>query len=173
MAAQNQEKFICCIVFILLIALLWCLCSGSREQYQAHNRAEFDKRDIQQKKYPFQAVSQDNIAAQRADYARTLYEPIQLAQAWQQNTDDDLLPIDKQSCEWARANPTGCGSLPLVRLLEAGQHIGTDTQGSSLKNANLQLRSEPANPIIPVSIFYNSSITPDIYRKQLEIGECS
>jgi len=46
--------------------------------------------------------------------------------------------------------------------------LGENTQGSSLKNANLQLRSEPANKRIPVSPWMNSTIEPDLHRRSLE-----
>ena len=55
-------------------------------------------------------------------------------------------------------------------MLESGHHIGVDTQANSLRNANLQLRSEPPNPQSPVSIWQNSTITADPYRKSMEIG---
>ena len=43
-------------------------------------------------------------------------------------------------------NPMGAGDVANVSLLRAGYHIGINTVGQSLRNANLQLRSEPANP---------------------------
>ena len=60
----------------------------------------------------------------------------------------------------------------MKNMLEAGHLYGVNTQGSSLKNSNQQIRSEPPNPVLPVSIWNNSTVTPDIYRKPLEIGEC-
>jgi len=41
---------------------------------------------------------------------------------------------------------------------------------SSLRNANLQLRSEPANPQQDVGPWNNTTISPDINRRPLEIG---
>jgi hypothetical protein len=55
-------------------------------------------------------------------------------------------------------------------LLQAGHHIGIDTVGQSLRNANLQLRSEPPNPQQTVSPWGNSTIGPDLIRVPLEIG---
>jgi len=48
--------------------------------------------------------------------------------------------------------------------------IGVNTVGQSLRNANYQLRSEPPNPQIPVSIFNQSTIAPDTNRRPLEIN---
>ena len=56
-------------------------------------------------------------------------------------------------------------------FLKAGYHIGINTIGQSLKNANYQVRSDPAIPKVPVSIFNNSTISGDTTRRPLEIGE--
>lgn len=66
--------------------------------------------------------------------------------------------------------PGGEGELQNVNLLKAGQLAGIDTVGSTLRNANLQVRSEPANPRTSVSPWMNSTIEPDLMRLPLEIG---
>jgi hypothetical protein len=81
----------------------------------------------------------------------------------------ELLPKD-QNNEWARLNPTGSNDMMNVNLLKAGYHSGIDTVGSTLRNANLQLRSEPPNPTSKVSPWLNSTIEPDLMRVPLEIG---
>ena len=81
----------------------------------------------------------------------------------------DLLPKDMNS-EWSRLNPNSNNDLANVNLLKAGFHAGIDTIGSSLRNANLQLRSEPPNPTKNVSPWMNSTIEPDLMRVPLEIG---
>ena len=45
-----------------------------------------------------------------------------------------------------------------------------ETFGGVLRNANLDVRSEPPNPRTPVSIFNNSTIVPDMMRPPFEIG---
>ena len=82
----------------------------------------------------------------------------------------DLLPQDTNS-EWAQLNPSGKGDLANINLLKAGYHIGIDTVGQSLRNANLQLRSEPANPQADVGPWNTSTITPDFMRPPLELGQ--
>lgn len=52
-------------------------------------------------------------------------------------------------------------------FLEAGYHIGVDTQTSSLRNSNLQFRSEPSNPQTPVSVWNNSTIMPKLDGNKL------
>ena len=84
----------------------------------------------------------------------------------------DLLPKDSNS-QWAQLNPAGKGDLANINLLKAGYHIGIDTVGQTLRNANLQIRSEPPNPQISVGPWNLSSITPDFLRPTLEIGQGS
>lgn len=86
-----------------------------------------------------------------------------------QLTPSELLPKDMNSI-WSQQNPLGTGSLKGKNFLSAGALIGVNTVGQSLRNANLQLRSEPPNPQIPVSIFNQSTITPDISHRPLEIS---
>lgn len=80
----------------------------------------------------------------------------------------DLLPADSNS-SWASLNPVG--DLKNVNLLNPTQVVGVNTQGSSLRNANLQLRSEPPNPRMNTNCPWNvSTIEEDKLRKPLEIG---
>ncbi len=82
----------------------------------------------------------------------------------------DLLPKDTNS-EWAQLNPSGKGELANINLLKAGYHIGIDTVGQTLRNANLQIRSEPPNPQLYVGPWNLSTIEPDFMRAPLEIGQ--
>lgn len=86
-----------------------------------------------------------------------------------QLTPSELLPKDPNSV-WAQQNPMGTGSLKGKNFLSAGALIGVNTVGQSMRNANLQLRSEPPNPQMPVSIFNVPTIEPDMNRRPLEIG---
>ena len=86
-----------------------------------------------------------------------------------QLTPSELLPKDMNSI-WAEQNPMGPGSLKGKNFLSAGALIGVNTVGQSLRNANLQVRSEPPNPQVPVSIFNQTTISPDISHRPLEIG---
>jgi len=86
-----------------------------------------------------------------------------------QLTPTELLPAD-QNTIYAQQNPMGTGSLKAKNFLSSGALIGVNTVGQSLRNANLQLRSEPPNPQVPVSIFLQSTIQPDISHRPLEVG---
>jgi len=86
-----------------------------------------------------------------------------------QLTPSELLPKDANSV-WAQQNPMGTGSLKGKNFLSAGALIGVNTVGQSLRNANYQLRSEPPNPQVPVTVFNVPTIEPDVNRRALEIS---
>ena len=54
-----------------------------------------------------------------------------------------------------------------INFLDAKDKIGVDTVGNSLRNANLSIRDEPANPKTAVSPWMNSTIDPDLTRLSL------
>ncbi len=164
----------CCIVLAAILCyVIWCNYSKFMvEPYQEEINTVAKENDVMRQKYQYQDVNQDDATKNFEDYKKTLKVPEELAAQYKRAFPEDLLPSDKVSKEWERANPSVPGaSLEMKNMIAAGSHLGVNTQGSSLKNANQQLRSEFANPIIPVSIWQNSTITPDIYRRQFEIGE--
>lgn len=86
-------------------------------------------------------------------------------------TADDLLPKDAANTKWSQVNPAGQGSVKDQNFLQAGYHVGLNTTQGTMKNANLQLRSDPPAPKTLVSPWLNSSYEPDMMRKPLEIGD--
>ena len=86
---------------------------------------------------------------------------------------NDLLPADQNS-EWAALNPVNMsqGNIIAGDMLQAGYHIGLDTIGQTMKNANLQLRSDPIIPKQNVGPWNQSTYEPDYARVPLEVG-CS
>ena len=88
-----------------------------------------------------------------------------------QLTPEDLLPQDEASA-WAKIHPEGSGSLSGKNYLQSGALVGIDTVGQTLRNANLQLRSEPPNPRVMVSPWLNSTIESDTNRRPFELGSC-
>lgn len=85
---------------------------------------------------------------------------------------EELLPQDNANV-WAKSNPSGEGTLKDRNFLQAGHHIGVNTVGQTLRNANMQLRSEPPNPQVKVSPWLQATIEPDVNRKPMEIGGCA
>lgn len=84
---------------------------------------------------------------------------------------DELLPVDKNS-EFSKLNPVNSGNVDLPDMLQAGSLIGIDTIGQTLKNPNLQLRSDPVISKQQVGPWNNSTFEPDLARVPLELG-CS
>jgi hypothetical protein len=83
----------------------------------------------------------------------------------------DLLPTDENS-QWSALNPNAAkpGDTAMPDLLKAGHHIGLDTIGQTLRNANLQLRSDPIVPKAEVGPWNQSTIETDFARVPLELG---
>jgi hypothetical protein len=85
----------------------------------------------------------------------------------------DLLPVDNNAAWGGPLNSTfmSQGNIVMPDLLQAGYHIGLDTIGQTLRNANRQERSDP---IIPKRDVFNginmSTIEPDLARIPLEVG---
>ena len=115
---------------------------------------------------PFEEVAEEKPVAE-AQKDKTLAEGIA---ARKQLKAAELLPKDGEANAWAKVNPKGKGSLAFKNFIEAGYHLGINTVGQSLRNANLQIRSEPSNPQVPVSIWMNSTISPDSNRRDFEVG---
>ena len=81
----------------------------------------------------------------------------------------DLLPHDMNS-QWGDLNTVNQGNIAMPDLLQAGYHIGLDTIGQSLRNANLQERSDPIIPVMETGPWNKSTIEPDYGRVPLELG---
>lgn len=79
----------------------------------------------------------------------------------------ELLPRDANS-EWS--NAPGGGDVANLNMLSAGSLAGINTVGSSLRNPNLQIRSEPQNPRVNTGPWGGSTIEADTQRRPLELG---
>ena len=133
--------------------------------YFGNGKEGFDRMDVVQPA-DAHALEQeqmvvDNLAAQ-ADSAFCAPSPMM--------SSEDLLP-ESDFMEWAKLHPGGQAELNNRNFLTSGHHIGINTVGQSLRNANLQVRSEPPNPQVVVSPWMQATIGPDMNRKPLEIGE--
>ena len=84
---------------------------------------------------------------------------------------EELLPTEECNV-WSKSNPSGSGALADRNFLQAGWATGVSTVGSTLRNANRGLRSEPPNPQVQVSPWMQTTINPDVSRKPLELGGC-
>lgn len=87
-------------------------------------------------------------------------------------TTADLLPANDAAQAFEAKFPTGQGDATDKNFLIAGYNIGINTVGSSLKNANLQLRSDPYIKRQDVGPWNQSTIlSSDLTnRRELNIG---
>lgn len=92
-----------------------------------------------------------------------------LSKQYQELTADDLLPHNDMA-HWADIYPNGVGQLQNKNFLHSGHHTGINSVGQSLKNPNLQIRSEIPNPQNLVSPWLQSSYGPDLTRRPLTIS---
>lgn len=91
-------------------------------------------------------------------------------------TTEDLLPKDAANLKWSAVNPAGQGDVSNINFVQAGAMMGINSTLGSMRNANLQLRSDPVIPnqqsewpIMMSTIPRNSSLL----RRPLEIsGDC-
>lgn len=84
----------------------------------------------------------------------------------------DLLPMSQEVVDFSQQFPKGEEMVKDKNFLIAGYNIGINTVSSSLKNANLQLRSDPYIPRQDTGPWNQSTImSSDLTnRKPLEIG---
>lgn len=72
----------------------------------------------------------------------------------------ELMP--KGESEWSKLNPMGGGEFSgQANLLSVPSQYGLQTKGSSLRNANMQLRPDPVIPKVNTGPFLQSTITHD------------
>ena len=161
-------KFLICLaVAVGVLLVLNHMATGSYETMEDSSSVHSQKNDEHKKedsKKDSKKETRENMVAGPNERARASCFPKD------QVMPQELLPHDNSSL-WAQVNPQGVGSLKDKNFLQAGHHIGVNTVGQTLRNANLQLRSEPSNPQVHVSPWQQSTIEPDMNRKPLEIGQ--
>ena len=156
----SAERVVIIVVFLLLVWLL--------SQYASSKTAVVDKMEDGSapapeakgdESKPKVAPSSGNTASGHGYTTSEVANPA------------DLLPADENS-QWSVLNPNAAnkGDTTMPDLLKAGYHIGLDTIGQTLRNANLQLRSDPIITKATVGPWNQSTIETDFARVPLEIG---
>ena len=166
---MKSKNFDAIIVGIAVLALLGLFYNTSKNK----NRSTYSSGNIEASEYSPEAnVPQPYSDSGTVAPANGLVTNTYNMKASQPANPDSLLPNDTNS-QWAALNPSGSGSLQNVNLLQAGSMIGINTQGTYLKNANLQLRSEPPIPKAAVGPWNNSTIEVDTMARAFELGSSS
>ena len=175
---MNMNSDLTKILLIVLAGgvLLYLISSYNKKQNEVVDT--FETQQQQQQANASEALGQNEVY-ENVDEPRAEDDPFNLKNNQypkdcfpkDQLSPSELLPGNANS-KWAQVNPAGQGELGDQNFLSAGYHIGVNTVGQSLRNANLQFRSDPPNPQVKVSPWMQSTIEPDTNRKPLEIGGC-
>jgi hypothetical protein len=84
----------------------------------------------------------------------------------------DLLPASNSGDNgWDVLNSVGTTAGSNPDLLEAGHHTGIDTVGQSLRNANLQVRSDPQIPVSDTGPWNQTTIEPTSTQVPFNLGQ--
>ena len=178
---QNLTSLIWTIVAIVAIFYVLNMFMGDKEGYQNEEQTgEITQiQDIKQEKQQ-QAVAQVAQVAQQQAVAQVVQATQQQPAAQQADamaismgkddlTSADLLPNENGYASWGDAAPE-TNALEGRNFLESGHHFGINTVGQSLRNANVQLRSDPSIPQVDVGPWLQSTIDQDTNKRQFEIG---
>ena len=170
---MKTNKNICIIVGVIIISGIVCILVN---KYQNENFDELPTNTSVYKKSvsPVDQVEPEvDIAVDNAASVTEGFNNQVSCNLKEQLSPEELLPQDTGANAWSLSQPQGSGSLKDKNFLQAGHNIGINTVGQTLRNANMQLRSDPPNPQVAVSPWQQSTINPDTNRKPMEIGGCS
>jgi hypothetical protein len=167
--ASSLNKFLTIDKIVLLVIILvavWLLYSYSNNKMNVFDKMSDGKSADGEKQPTINETSAQNVKPAPAPTVNGGYTAQSVANP------TDLLPQDKNS-EWAALNPVAMnqGNVAMPDLLQAGYHIGLDTIGQTLRNANLQLRSDPIIKRADIGPWNQSTIEPDLARVPLEVGQ--
>ena len=152
------------IIFVVLGVLLFFLMSYSEEKYSFADGMDSGMNGpLPKDKDPSKQM--DTVVPSAA------VQPVAQGGYTSQNVVNptDLLPVD-QNETFSSLNPVNQANPMTPDLLQAGYHIGLDTIGQTMKNPNLQLRSDPYIPKAAVGPWNQSTYEPDLMRVPLEVG---
>ena len=154
------------IVVIIFIVLAWGLLSYSNTKGSVH--------DLMSDGHAGPTVAMPSPDQASAQATASVPAPKNGYSTQPVANPSDLLPMDQNS-QWSALNPNAMnkGDILMPDLLQAGYHIGLDTIGQTLRNPNLQLRSDPLIQKGDIGPWNQSTIEPDVGRVPLELGQGS
>lgn len=159
---ENQKSI---IMFLLVIAVVFFIMNYN--DFKGSEKPE--SMDQMDKPVEERVLSNDEGSANNYAKVGNTLDTGGLPEAPASLDASELLPNDGNS-DFASVFPNGKDGLENVNMLKAGHHIGINSVSSSMRNANLQLRSEIPNPTVSVGPFNQSTIQPDTMRKEFEVG---
>lgn len=178
--AKIDGRIVTLGAFILLLVILWLTPGFMRKTKSPYdvtgmNLDIFTGRGSQTRidtsEMVANAVMNDSIQTQPSEVAQEVPQQVATEEPVPLNAvSTSMLPRDIPSAEdFGAFSPDAI--LQGQNYLDPRAQIGyPETLGGNIRNANYDVRSEPVNPRVPVSIWNNSTIVPDLMRPQFEIG---
>jgi hypothetical protein len=170
---NNSKSFFNVILILGLVILIGVIYNYNNKKSTKDNMYSSENIDME---ISGNSVSYGNVVGLVSNDGNNNYLPVSSLSAngnaascnQQISNPSDLLPKDINS-DWSNVNPANA-DLKNINLLSAGQLIGINTVGSSLRNPSLQERSEPIIPKTNIGPWNQSTIDADTLRRPLEIG---
>lgn len=163
------------IAAVALVILLCWYCYKNRSEnmtMEEEEHEEYENAEVHSSMGPHSEHDDyaENASAGKQCGSSPALQELEQASCFPQSqlSPEELLP--KSSCNTWSENS---GQLSDRNFLQAGWATGISAVGQTKRNSNLQLRSEVPNPQVTVSPWLQSTISPDLMRKPLEMGGCS
>jgi hypothetical protein len=167
----TNERIVVLVIFLILVWGLLAYSGNKSLRVDTFEVENNDEVEVVNKRRKAVAATNDMAANNEVAAEEGLESESFVGQSTHVASPSDLLPNDQNS-QWSTLNPNSAnkGDVLMPDLLQAGYHIGLDTIGQTLRNANLQLRSDPVIPKSLVGPWNQSTIEPDLARVPLELG---
>lgn len=165
----TKDRVLVLVGFILLAVVFMYYSTGKMTVRDSMQTGEGEKKKEEDTSNPIEHVMQQDAKDVVASTTGTDTEPFTGYSDKDVANPSELLPKDDNS-QWSSLNPVSQSNPQMPDLLQAGYHIGLDTIGQTMKNANLQLRSDPVIQKADIGPWNQSTIEPDLMRVPLEVG---
>lgn len=159
----------------IVVVVCWYCYKNSRESMtleEEEEKEQYENAEVYSSTAPHSEHDDynENASARKQCSSSPALQELEQASCFPQSqlSPEELLP--KSSCNTWSENS---GQLSDRNFLQAGWATGISAVGQTKRNSNLQLRSEVPNPQVTVSPWMQSTISPDLMRKPLEMGGCS
>ena len=157
---SDNAKWVFVVIVVLLI--IWALMSYSKSKTHVKDSMTVGPVKPASSEIDAELSGSSGVALQPASLEENTGTPVK-----EVAHPTELLP-KSDSNVLSKLNPMSNDAQVLPDMLSAGSMMGT--QSSTLRNANLQVRSDPAIAKVDVGPWSNSTIEADHMRVPLELG---
>jgi hypothetical protein len=163
---MDQLRNITSLPIVRMLAMIALVISAIYIGYSTMKKESMEDVVVEDK--PLLVVKQEVNPLETSEFADSTLPEVSEGEI----TPEDLLPKTSDVKAFEAQFPIGQGDVSGKNFLAAGHSIGINTVSSSLKNANLQLRSDPYIPRENTGPWNQSTImSSDLTnRKSFEIG---